>query len=259
MSVPAFLNSSFRYLLVAGVTDVATIITSFESEVLANSPAWTKNSAGDYTSPANANGRWFEVILTRIDQYTLDLLVKTWTGVSIISISGHYRMQIDTSATNVRIFTGQYHFHIQSDRSTPEHLCGGMLDLTPEAQDAHTVTIWAHGFRKGDSTTTYNDLQYSSMNDDQTVNSGVVRPFCVGNATQMHMTSFSGAYLFEPVRHAKYNDWRQYGRRYQYLMCDSGLSSGAVVTVPIDAGVTGNFIVLGVPATGYTKACLRSA
>ncbi len=67
MSIPIFLNSSFRYLQLLAVTDVATIITNFGNEL--NALGWT--GSNPWTSPADS-GRQMILTLTRTTQYHAD-------------------------------------------------------------------------------------------------------------------------------------------------------------------------------------------
>src|SRR5512147_433054 len=83
MGVPAFLNSSYRYFCRVGVSDVQQIIDDFQTEVLANGPPWTNPSAGLYKSPVDADGRWMDILLTKISASKLEMRLRDQLGQTI--------------------------------------------------------------------------------------------------------------------------------------------------------------------------------
>lgn len=257
MAVPNFLSSSFRYLLSAGVTDVNTIIANFESETVTNgNPVWTKPSAGLYQSPVNAQGRWFDVLLTRIDATTLEMRLRNWQGTTITT----RRCYIDAGGSNVRIFSGRNHFDIICERPTPEAVGGGMLDLTPEAQDSHLDTIYGYGYRTAAGAVDGAGANWPWMAN---LASGIT-PTLLGqvpataDGVRSLLKTNAGTYLWIPCVLAKYGGV-VCGTAYQRLVCSVELAAGSEVDVPIDVGMTGTFIVTAIGATTYTRLAIRKA
>ena len=62
MAVPTFLNAPFRSLKIT-ITDVADIITSLRSELLALADPWTEPVAGTFKSTARADGVFFTIMM----------------------------------------------------------------------------------------------------------------------------------------------------------------------------------------------------
>ena len=245
MSVPEFLASSFHYILVAGVADVATIITSFRDEVLNQlSTPWSEPVAGTFKSPVDSNGRWFDVALSSIAADKLNCKVRNWLGTTIME----KRCQIDIAGTQVRIATGNRHFAILSDRATPEQVCGGFMDISPESQIAHTDVIWATGHRDLANAESKQFMQYvANLGGD---NLWTVFPY-ESSGNYPAAQSLAGAYLFAPVEHdATGAAHARTGRRYQILYGPSAIPNASDVTVPIDTGVTAVFMGMGMTHNG---------
>ncbi len=149
MTAPAYLSSSYRYFEKWGVTSVATIISDFATEVLADNPAWTDLGGGLYKSPVDADGRFFDVLLTDEDgtnHVKMSARIRDQNGTTLCT----RRINLPASPScYVRIYTGQYHFAIDVDpvSTACEFLMGGILDLTPEGQTAHGHYCYGHGSR----------------------------------------------------------------------------------------------------------------
>jgi hypothetical protein len=265
MSVPLFLNSSFYYFERTNVSDVQTIMDDFEHQVLShNNPVWTKPGAGLYKSPVDADGRWFDVLLTRITQQKLEMRLRDQNGVTVCT------RRINCPSTNnwaVHIFTGEFHMQIDVDMqtATAEYLYAGILEPSPDP--AHAKYVYGGGYRNNiDGFDSY---------------SGVTRHFMVDNATAgyaqrthhygasagtvtMALTTMNGSRIYRPV-----GLWckptgdavnsRFCGRRYQALLVEGNLSFGAKITVPIDAGLSGLFRVSAMYAVDGARVCLRVA
>ena len=259
MSIPAFLTSSFFYFERVNVTDVATIISDFQAQVLANVPVWTNPLGGVFVSPVDSSGRFLKVALTRVNATDLTVVVSDQNSIAIAS-----RM-IRISATNgtqVRIFTGQFHFAIDCNvgTSSPEFVVGGILDESPESQSTHTRYVWATGPRTADGST-YTDYhwEYYSMLDN--VTPAFYRRVCMYLAPISGYPSpvidSLGFFISQPILMYTFKDAGAYqyyaGRAYQMVFISS-LSGGAgtEITLPVDAGVTGVFKILS--GDGYTSS-----
>ena len=250
MSIPIFLSSSYFYFERFGVTDVQTILDDFEDQVLANSPVWTNPSAGVYVSPVDGYGRFFTVELTRVSATQLNVTFKDQNGTSLMA----RRLTLPAYGVAVRYFTGQFHFciNISNYTTSPQYAYGGILDLSPEAQNVHTRYCWC--FASCNTSDTYHDgwFKYLYMIDNATstlyrrVNqySGPVYGYATPHIDAM------GYWVMQPVMcyaqpSGSSGDHLYAGKMYQALLVPKMMGdAGATFTVPIDAGVTGNFKIL---------------
>ena len=260
MTVPVYLNSSFSYVETAPITDVDDIITAFRDEVLnGQTPAWTEPDTALFKSPPDGSGRWIDVLLTRIAANNLECRVRDSSGTTIVT----GRMQIGTVSI-VRIFTGQFHFHIETVGASPEFVRGGIVDLTPEAQSAHSQ--WAYGYTRRDTADALRSYCYwrsSAMIDNGTpaiVERGL--GFCIATAAK-NLQSASGAWIFgacgvtvKPPGDA--SNFRYAGRLYQQVVCPDDIP-GSEFVVPIDTNSFGTFKIIGMPAVLSQRLAVRIA
>jgi len=256
MTVPTFLGTTFRYKSTAGVTDVATIITTFRDEVLNQLPVgsrWTEPSADLFKSVVDADGRFFDVLLTRVDVDTLEIRVRNPSAVTIAT----RRVDIDGAGTEVRIYSGPYHADIESVRATPESAGGGLMDLSPESQISHSNYVYAYGYRDNAGAIANQTNRSWFILDNgvaavftrligQLDASGIAQPLRSGNGANI----FRPAELFAAMSGAN----RIVGRMFQRYMCDSGLALGTEHVVPIDDATTATFKVLGRPDANAADA-----
>jgi hypothetical protein len=260
MAVPAYLASSFSYIETAPITDVDSIITEFRDQVLNhNTPAWTEPSGGLFKSPADGSGRWFDVLLTKIAAGNLECRVRDSSGVTMLT----GRMQIGTVSL-VRIFTGQFHFHIETVGTTPEFAAGGIIDLSPESQTAHSQWAYAYTYRDtSDAVRTNVTWEYDSMNDNGSY--AIYRRHlgfsCV--TTGKLMQSASGAYIFGAAGVLAKEIgggglYKYAGRFYQHVVCPDDVL-GAEYVIPTDATSYGTFKVLGKGASLNERLACRIA
>ncbi len=63
------------------------------------------------------------------------------------------------------------------------------------------------------------------------------------------------AYFALPTGDA--SNYKFAGRRYQTLICDANLPCFSRVSVPVDLGVSGTFMVTAQAASGGQKLCMR--
>jgi hypothetical protein len=251
MAAPAFLGSSYFYFERSNVTDVQTIMDDFEDEVLANSPVWTKPTAATlYVSPVDGDGRFFDVELARIDQYTLSLALRDQNAVTIMT-----RRIVIPSANGVmvRIYTGQFHFCIDVEcySAAPEYFWGGILDLSPESQVAHSQYVWGWGSCSTASVHAEGYFEYVYMFDNAAPASvRRINQYCCGVAgryrPQFDLMGYRPFYpLLFYAQPAGGGDYRYAGRAYQQLLVpeDAG-QPGAEIVLPVDAAVNGTFRML---------------
>ncbi len=260
MTIPNHLNSSFRYKETIGVTDVATVITDFRAEtVTSGSPAWTEPSSNLFKSPTDADGRFFDVLLTRVDATTLEWRVRDQNAATICT----RRIQIDAAGTTIRIYSGQYHAWVDALRATPEELWAGILDLSPLAQSAHSNYVYGNGRR-----TTANTVDGSGSNYDQAfmLDNGtaaiavrVCRLACNLSTNVQQGPGGEDIFSSAEVLANMSGTVRRVGRYYQAFEVDGAKAAGAELDAPIDSGVTGTFKVVGNAANSGVRLCLRKA
>lgn len=262
MTVPNFLASSFRFLEIAAVTDVATIISSFRSEtVTLGSPVWTEPSTALFKSPVDANGRFLDVLLTSVSATNLEVRVRDQNGLTIYT----RRMQIDALGNTVRIYSGQFHFCIESVRATSELAWGGILDKSPESQVSSSVYVFGSAYRTtadtvdGNGSTTW--TQFMLENGSPAARNRVYNRGTILTGSVVEPVSASGSFLFYPADMATQpGTTLQFGgRAYQAYLLDSSFSPGSEVLIPIDDSSTGTFKVLGLATSNNVRVALRKA
>jgi hypothetical protein len=261
MSVPAFLNSSYRYFETTSIANVAACIADFRSEAVTNgNPAWTEPVANSFKSPPDPQGRFFTVVLSAISTTRLGIKIVDMFGVTISDRA----IDIDAGGNNVQCFTGQFHAFINSARAgTPECGGGSLIDLSPEILTLPNYSVVGCGHRDTAGTAGNSSwhLWYMMANAAPAVISRAAGAW-IPVASSRPTRTVSGAYIYEPIMiettifGASNNRW--IGRIFQSLHCDDNLAFGAEVQVPIDVGVVGTFKVVG-RAAYQGKMCIRKA
>lgn len=267
MTVPVFLTSSYAYSYRLGMTDVADAITDFGT--LAATVAWTNpGGAGRFLSPVDAVNRFMDVTFTRIDAKTLELTTfKDCNAVNFTAAVGARRLQAPSAQTawDFHYFVGQYHFCILSLPVVPnagtaltEHLCGGILDLSPEAQNIHAYHTWMAGSRSAanvlnSATITTYMVMIESVTPTQA--NHCIRQYRVATGSFPIITSngFLHARPMECGTHKNLDGvgvYKYAGRQYQALLVSSSYGGGFRFTVPLDATTLGTFMTVA-----YDGAC----
>lgn len=258
MAVPTYLASSFYYIETTPIADVADIITEFRDQALNhNTPVWTEPSAGLFKSPPDGSSRWFDMLLTKIAASNLECRVRDSGGTTVLT----GRMQIGAAAV-VRIYTGQFHFHIEAVGGTPEYVRGGIVDLSPESQIAHSQWAYAYTYRDTADAPRTNQWDYSFMNDNgtyATYRRGL--GFCLASGSK-ELRSPSGAMIFGAfgvlAKVMAGTDYRYAGRHYQHVVCPDEVPGGEFV-VPTDVNSFGTFKVLGMGSAMMQRIACRIA
>ncbi|MBZ5497699.1 MAG: hypothetical protein LAP85_14955 [Acidobacteriia bacterium] len=257
MSVPAFLNSSYRYFFRRGVSDVQTIMDDFATETAA--AHWSNPSTTLYKSPVDSDGRWFDVLLTRIAATKLEWRVRDQYGTTLCT----RRMQIAGSCI-AHILLGEYHAHISADSGVGwEYVHAGVLDQTPEPQATNTRYVFGNGSRSNtDTFDSSNPWTYAGMIDNATASLANRATQYASNQSYTINWTAGGNRIVRPwgmwaralgeVSNAKFH-----GRAYQCVMVPADISYGAKVTLPIDVGQSGLFLVSGIASYAGAKIAIR--
>lgn len=263
MAIPNFLASSFDYFNRLGVTDVTTIIADFSARVLAQTPAWTDLGGNRFRSPVDADGRYFELLFTAVSATLLRMQMFTNSGTQVCDRA----INIDAGGTEVRIFSGQFHFVINSVRAIPENLWGGLLDLTPDSQLAHSNVWYGGGHRNsvGSADGSGDVPMECFMNDagSYTVSqrgSVVVRS---DGGTSPKITP-TGDLIGDPIDlWANFSGvQRNAGRVYQMYYVDGSIADGAELRLPIGDAASAVFKIVGFQFTtqfGGNKLAVRKS
>jgi len=266
MTVPSVFASDFRYATLTGVTDVQTVMDKIDDEITAQLPTasrWTDLGSGVYKSPpqdpTDAN-RFMQVELIRDSATRLSFKIMDKSGSAI------YDGAIDfTTSCDAKIWCGPYHLVVQLKYagSTYEEAYAVMLDPTPFGLTMTPLFVIGYTRRNSTGTLVGNHYPDEAVLNDVYGASPVRRltmctPSAVG-ATVNGQTA-GGSNIAVPIEcdaQVTSGQHRWAGRPYQFITGPLTLSPEAVITVPLDDGVSGDFEVLGkaAPAGGY-NGCL---
>ncbi len=243
MAVPAFLDEQFHYTRMPAVTDMADVITRFRADAAGMS--WSEPSGGLFKSPVDADGRWFDILLTRISATNLECRMRTATAVTVYT----GRMQIDAAGDDVIILLGQHYFWICSLKATGgwEWLNGGIFDLSPESQTIYDKYYYGFPLRTtGDAFQGYTDASRSFVwtGSAYGLAEAMWHNWTTRNLSIALWSMTTGAAIFQPVNGCIQGYYA--GRLYNHMFGPSSIANGSIVDVPIDDGVTGKFLAMGV-------------
>lgn len=256
MTVPAFLDTSFRFLEVASVSDVDTIITNARTELVTNL-GWTEPVANRFKSPVDSAGQFFEVLLTRVSATELEMEVFDTVGRSFSR-----ELQISGTVT-VQIFSGSHHLYIENVTGG-EYLWGTLLSLSPDADSAHDHNVLGNGFRDTAGTASQNNVTFVFHVEGNSfaATEDVLKPNNRGQSgVLIPPETVSGVNLWYPVffKNGNSGAGRFLGRAYQMLLVSSTFAAGSEVTLELDDTTSGTFKVVNVPsADNYRFAFRRS-
>ena len=262
MTVPTYLSDEYSFSRV-DTSDVADIITRFAADALALDSPWTDQGGGVYKSPVDADGRWFDVTLTRVSQGGLEATVRTAAGVTVLA----GRMYIDTGGGTVTyIALGTKYFNIVAFRTTgaDERVSGGLMDLGPESQTAHPYYYYANTYR--DLAGTVRTSSYPAMSAATWYNGSYtfgLRLYnflsCRNNGDPQFASLVSSGRLAMPVcLSATYSGTYMChaGFMYNHYFVPSGLLPGMMVTLPLGSAAAGRFLVHG-STSGNCRLAVR--
>lgn len=261
MTIPAFQSlTDVEYSETLSVTDVSSVITQARTHLVTNA-GWTEPSANLFKSPVDATGRWYDILMTRDAASTLEWRVRNSAGTTVCTREA----QIDVAGTTVRIYASEYYCFIEFDRptGTDEHLGSGMLDQSPDAQNAHDVYVYANGTRTsaGSADGQFGSWAYWFMIDNGTA-SAVIRARSFSNYAGNAVIQQTGAsaYLYQPAKLSAAigganHKWA--GQMYGAYVCDSNLAFQVDKTIPIDDSTTKTFRVVSLASNGSSRLMLR--
>ncbi len=264
MTIPAFLDTSFRYLSTPGVTDVQKIIDDLYDELVtglgfACTQGGKTQSPTTYKSPDREDGVFYTIQLTRDSATQLSWVCLDQIGLQINN-QGSTKQAIDGTGTEVRYFTGPFHVCVSCERTTPEAFAVGVMERSPEPlADPRPAYYASYGPRfsaGGLSTQTWMAVYIQAPGGAYGAGanpnnwSSARQPF-----VSIQRQSVSGALLFHPAE-VQYS-FVSYGRRFQALLVDGNAANGAEFNVPLDDTTVGVFKIPGFTAQNDTKIAYR--
>jgi len=260
MAVPPFWNNDFYYVQVNSTADVAAVIAAIHTAVTAH--GWTDESGGGtgpWRTPARADGIFFRVGITRISATRLAYVMYDQAGLLVTAGQIDYRQDIEAAGNLVDIFCGPLYLCVNSLRATNEPWFGCVLDQTPEPMYSPRA-IYMHWDGPRTNAGTLTTYTWATIHTMRPCDSGY------GQRTSMALLrSVSSAYqrrtlaltaLFSPAEFIDSGSTPALfiGRIPQCIAIDStGLSPGADVTVPIDAGVNATFRTIGISTSNINQ------
>jgi hypothetical protein len=261
MAIPSFWNTPFRYLEVLAVVDVSTIIANVSNELVA--AGWWDCSGigtGPWTSPARADGVGMKIAMARISATRLQVQFYDGNGM-LVSNSTHGYQDIDATGSPVHIYSGPFHFAVNTARATPECNWACVLDPWPEPINLpRPMVICGRGPRNNSGT-----WQNASWRDCRVLppggtaygdyTSGIMRVPPV-NGRQY---TFSGTILYHPVEHGRATDSQFYGRVPQAILIPDAVGWGGELTAPLDGSTNGVFKAVGTYVDYYQKLAFRKS
>lgn len=263
MAVPVFLNTAYRYLSTLAVTDVNTIISDLNAELLALPDPWIDTLAlgtGPWQSPTRADGAFIKITAARISATRISWIVNDHNGM-LVDNATDTRQDIDAAGTEIRYFTGPFHVCVDSIRATPETWFCAILDRTPELLAAPRPLYVASQGPRSTGAVLGNQtwhaiwvLIYGGTAYGASINYVGIRAPVLINYDRM---TVSGALMFVPFEIQEGDFF--HGRIPQCLLLDSGQSFGTDLVVPLDTGVSGTFKVVGCTTAVQGRIAFRKA
>jgi hypothetical protein len=261
MSAPAFLASDFRYLLLTGVTDVATIISALNAELVTNG-AWTDrggNGVGPFRSPSRAyDSSWMQIALTR-DSATRLSWVCTDHKSAQINNQTSTKQDIDSAGSAVHILTGPDIVMVDVARSTPECFYLARLNDYPDV-NVESSFVCSIGPRNNSGALAYQTLQDAYGHDVGRTSYGTYQNMLLRAINQTTVTprTWLGDYMYYPLEFVgSYATNMLSGTVPHVVICPSALSYGTQVTIKIDTNTTAAFRVCGITAVSYRRLAMR--
>lgn len=243
MAVPAFLNTTHRYLSTPGVTDCNTCISDLATELGALS--WTESAPGSglWQSPDDSYGRHFSILIER--NAAANFHITTYDQNDLLIYAR--RIVLDGGGgCEVRYYTGSHHVVVEFQNSgTKQIYAGCMLMMNPEDDSINQNYVVCRG-----SVTTAGaaaegiNLPNWGMLVNGTPNTAARLTVWGDGSGSAHIPTMpGGTRLYVPAYMAVTHGGVTYacaGVIPQCLMGSRG-TAGSAYTVPIDTSTTATF------------------
>lgn len=280
MAPPSFLNTSFAFQSLSGVTDVQTIIDAIITMITVTLPAtptdmfpngerWTFVSGTRYKSPVDAAGRFMEVEFVRGSATSITWTVRDPLGL-ITAANGVILL---TSPSPAEIFAGPGHLMVQMVQSSAWEVGRAfMTDPTPEPLGSYPVYVYGGNRRDQNTNFITNGLSFvywmhrfygGTVTTSHTVAQAWALPYMpIQDTANTHLRTQAGSDIAAPYFTAipsstGADDWRNGGKLFQTIVVDSSYVAGSDITVPIDTGTSGIFRVTRMTGHGARQFAVR--
>lgn len=250
----------------AAMTDFNTFLTNINTELVTNL-SWTSPGTNLYQSPADAGGRWIDLLFTRISATNLEIRMRDHLGRTVFT----RRIQIAAGGTTVEYYTGKFYCVIQSLQATAELIQAYLMEPSPDTERAlYSYGILGTAFRTtGDANDTQGSQAVSTFGLTE---SSQTYAFAARGApgesttanTGLQTVMVSGSLLIEPIipqMNAPGNVNSTAGQIYQAWYIDNSKAFASDHDVKVDTGVTAVFRVLSIPVVtnGLRRMMMRKA
>ena len=255
MSTPLFLSLDYCPMndadLLAGVVDVQDIIDRMDTLLVTNL-GYTNPSTGLYVSPVDVWGRFYDMLLTRIDDETLEIRFRDQTGATVRT----GRTMIDNGGTDVEIFSTYYSVgivvHNPADTVYDEYSHCHILEQSPDDQSDNDNYIMCGTYRNGSSAVDSNGGGYYHCHWIGNDAAGFIvawRNLTLSQTidTYTALISAGGTYLFyDALASMNYSviGRRRSGRLPHAYFAPRELSPGTTVEAPISDTEQTNFRIM---------------
>lgn len=262
MSIPSTYDTGFARSEITGKSDVQDLVDAVNTmltSTLAVADRWTSLGSGEYKAPVDAYGRTMYVVVTKVSTTRMQFLAKDHKGSTI------YNGTIDFATSyTARVWAGPGHLVVEMEYGSTTFESAGVVMSDPLPFDPSTVGIYVMAWtrRNSSGTNVSDDFDKGVCLDGKAADGPVGRLALFhsgdsGNAVKGNTEG--GSQVVLPAELCiDLGGWRSSGRLYQLAVVPSGVSAKALITVPLDVGVTGIFEVLG-RAEGTGQTCGRLA
>lgn len=255
-------SDTFRYTLFSGITASSALTTNLRAELVTNGN-WTEPTSGTFRSPVDSDGRFVEIVVTEPSAVRWQWEVLNDLGGTVCT----REILLSGAGEDVRFYSGDYYVWVEIDKgvSNDEALGCGLLDLSPEAQDAHQNYTWGRGFRNSSGTSDgQGDVCTEFFLADNGTYGSVRRMMGYRNqqSTEIQLATFSGAAnIHLPAELTAQNNLSQQryaGRIFNMIRTITGADNE--YTVPIGtAGETATFRTVGTNNDNTIRLGIRIA
>jgi hypothetical protein len=245
MAVPSFLSSEFGHSEIVSTTDVQDIMDELVTVLTGLTTPWT-HSTGLFTSPVSAGGHQVAFQLTRISATVLDIDPVDRMGFEMFGVGITRRMNIVAAGDRVQLFYGPEYVWVETQKpdtsaAEGEHFAVGILDLTPEDQDAYLFPTFAKARRSSAGSLDAAGDQWSDYFRHQLSTGTYIAarsPVTMRTPDQVVQNRrMSGKLIHLPVDLSSLSSDSLYsviGRQYQAFTVNGQLQPWTQVEIPID-------------------------
>jgi hypothetical protein len=243
VAVPSFLSTVFGHHQINVTVDVQDILDALVTKLTGLSTPWT-HSAGVFTSPTDAVGRFVKMTLSRTSATRLNIIAVDHLARNIFNEASKH-MDIVAAGDRVQMFYGPQYCWVEAlspgTANLAEHFGIGILDLTPEAQNAHNHWMWARAKRTAAGASDANGNTWSNFHTIS-VSTGVASPGRLPvdlrnyAATQLTALTLNGRAIYTPVdlTNLYSGETRIAGRLYQAMKVPTIYEAWTDIEIPID-------------------------